>query len=72
MANVKNQKNPNPRGQVNVAIGDLLKEVAEIAEQEDRSVNRQIAVIVREWLAARKAKATPAGAGAKSKIALVE
>ena len=54
MSNIKNVKNPNPRGAVNVAIGKLMIEVKQIAEQENRSVNRQIAVIVREWLDARK------------------
>jgi hypothetical protein len=54
MPNIKNPKNPNPRGTVNVAIGDLMQDVKRIAEQENRSVNRQIAVIVREWLESRK------------------
>lgn len=55
MPNIKNVKNPNVRGSVNIAIGELMKDVKQVAEQENRSVNRQIAVIIREWLAARKA-----------------
>lgn len=54
MPNIKNPKNQNPRGSVNVAIGDLMKDVKQVAEQENRSVNRQIAVIIREWLESRK------------------
>lgn len=56
MANIKYPKNPNPRGSVNIAIGDLMSEVKEIAEKENRSVNRQVVVIIREWLDARKAR----------------
>jgi len=58
MPNIKNRKNPNPRGTVNVALGDLIKDVKQIAEQENRSVNRQIAVIVREWLQWRRSNQT--------------
>lgn len=54
MSNVKNPKHPNPRGSVNVAIGDLMSDVKAIAEKENRSVNRQVVVIIREWIEQRK------------------
>ncbi len=62
MSNIKHPKNPNPRGSVNIALGDLMLEVRQIAAQENRSINRQLAVIVREWLAEHKAKSAPAPA----------
>lgn len=62
MSNVKNTKNPNPRGAVNVALGDLMIEVKKVAAQENRSINRQIAVIVREWIESRKSKSSARGA----------
>jgi len=64
MSNIKHPKNPNPRGSVNIAIGALMNEVKEIAERENRSVNRQIAVIIREWLDQRKAAESRTAAGA--------
>lgn len=54
MANIKHPKNPNKRGMINVAIGELIAEVRQVAKEENRSMNRQVAVIIREWLEAHK------------------
>lgn len=54
MANIKNKKNPNPRGAVSIAIGELMPKVKQVAVAEKRSVNKQIEVIIAEWFATRQ------------------
>lgn len=50
MANIKNLKNANPRGSVNIAIGTLMPKVKAIAAAEKRSVNKQIEKMIQDWL----------------------
>lgn len=47
-------RKPKRNGIITVSIGGTLNDVKEIAQAENRSINRQVAVIIREWLAARK------------------
>lgn len=44
------RKNANPRGAVSIAIGELMPKVKQVAEQEKRSVNKQIEVIIADWI----------------------
>jgi len=57
MSNIKHPKNPNKRGNIQtIALGkDLLDEVKQVAQEENRPANRQFAVIVQEWLETRRA-----------------
>ena len=57
----KPPKKINQDGTITVRIGESLKEVKRIAELENRSMSRQVAVIIKDWLANHK-PAAPRGA----------
>lgn len=50
MGDIKNKRSVKERGLIHAAIGDLYFDLKQVAEKENRSINRQVGTIIREWM----------------------